>query len=72
MNHLKQVAWNTTTDKRLAALEELYGAIKAVEAEVMGLIFIAETHRKRIEELEAKRGPGRPRLVRPKDPASDD
>jgi hypothetical protein len=60
MGRIAQVAWQHETDKRL----------KAIQAHIEGLEARLKDITARIDE--AKRGPGRPKLVRPEDPARND
>jgi predicted nucleic acid-binding Zn-ribbon protein len=61
MNHLKQVTWIQAAEKRIADLER---AIAQQDEILEAACEAAEAQQKRIEALEAKRGPGRPKVER--------
>ncbi len=68
MGRLSQVGWNKAVEDRLAQLEQkARGAIvelQLVNAKLLDLKYRFEVIEYRLQELEAKRGPGRPRIER--------
>lgn len=62
MNNLKQVAWITSAEKRMANLERLDKESEAIkDKQIWALNETILALEKRVEALEAKRGPGRPK-----------
>jgi hypothetical protein len=61
MNHLKQVAWNASIEKRIAELED---GLKSSRMGLLDLIRRQIELSECIEDLKAKRGPGRPKVER--------
>jgi hypothetical protein len=65
MNNLKQVTWIASAEKRMANLERLDKESEAIkDKQIWVLNETIALLEKRIEALEAKRGPGRPKVER--------